>query len=99
MTGLKHLAKDAAVAVALSGAAPVWRRRAGDREANRLPVTKAPFTLLMRLYPPKAEFLAGSGSPPPPRRVDEGQNPINLQRLKECPSSTFSLGSFFSSSS
>jgi len=64
------MAKGAAVAVGLAGAAPVWRRRAGDRKANWLPVAKAPFTLLMRLYSPKAEFLVGSWSPPPARRVD-----------------------------
>jgi hypothetical protein len=41
-----------------------------DREANWLPVAKAPFTLLMRLYSPKAEFLAGSWSPPLVQRID-----------------------------
>jgi hypothetical protein len=40
-----------------------------DEEANWLPVARAPFTLLMRLYSPKAEVLDGSWSPPPVRRV------------------------------
>ena len=31
-----------------------------DKEANWLPVAKEPFTLLMRLYSPKAEVLDGS---------------------------------------
>jgi hypothetical protein len=41
-----------------------------DKEANWLPVTKAPFTLLMRLYSPRAEILEGSWSPPAVRRVN-----------------------------
>jgi hypothetical protein len=41
-----------------------------DREANWLPVAKSPFTLLMRLYSPKAEVLDGSWSPPPVRRLN-----------------------------
>jgi hypothetical protein len=40
-----------------------------DKEANWLPVAKAPFTLLMRLYSPKAEVLDGSWKPPSVRRV------------------------------
>jgi hypothetical protein len=40
-----------------------------DKEANWLPVAKAPFTLLMRLYSPKAEILDGSWTPPPVKRV------------------------------
>ncbi len=40
-----------------------------DKEANWLPLAKAPFTLLMRLYSPKAEVLDGSWKPPPVRRV------------------------------
>jgi hypothetical protein len=36
----------------------------GEKEANWLPVDKKPFTLLMRLYSPKSEFLAGSWTPP-----------------------------------
>ena len=40
-----------------------------DRESNWLPVTKAPFTLLMRLYSPKAEFLEGAWTPPAVRRA------------------------------
>jgi len=35
-----------------------------DKEANWLPVGKAPFTLLMRLYSPRAEFLAGAWTSP-----------------------------------
>lgn len=35
-----------------------------DKEANWLPVAKAPFTLLMRLYSPREEFLEGKWSPP-----------------------------------
>jgi hypothetical protein len=34
-----------------------------DREANWLPIAKAPFTLLMWLYSPKAEFLNGDWVP------------------------------------
>jgi len=36
----------------------------GDKEANWLPVAEKPFTLLMRLYSTKSEFLAGSWTPP-----------------------------------
>lgn len=36
-----------------------------DREANWLPVGKAPFTLLLRLYSPREEFLEGRWTPPP----------------------------------
>jgi hypothetical protein len=36
----------------------------GEKEANWLPVDKKPFTLLMRLYSPKSEFLGGSWTPP-----------------------------------
>lgn len=35
-----------------------------DKEANWLPVAKAPFTLLMRLYSPREEFLEGKWAPP-----------------------------------
>ena len=35
-----------------------------DRESNWLPVGKAPFTLLMRLYSPREEFLKGEWKPP-----------------------------------
>lgn len=35
-----------------------------DKEANWLPVSRAPFTLLMRLYSPREEFLQGNWSPP-----------------------------------
>ena len=42
-----------------------------DKEANWLPVTKAPFMLLMRLYSPRAEILDGSWSPPAVRLVLE----------------------------
>jgi hypothetical protein len=41
-----------------------------DNEANWLPVAKAPFTLLMRLYSPKAEVLDASWTPPPVRRMN-----------------------------
>jgi hypothetical protein len=41
-----------------------------DKESNWLPVTKAAFTLLMRLYSPKAEFLNGSWTPPAVQRVN-----------------------------
>jgi hypothetical protein len=40
------------------------------REANWLPVAKAPFTLLMRLYSPRSEILDGSWTPPPLKRVE-----------------------------
>jgi hypothetical protein len=36
-----------------------------EKEANWLPVGKAPFTLLMRLYSPRAEVLDGTWTPPP----------------------------------
>lgn len=36
-----------------------------DKEANWLPVAKAPFTLLLRLYWPREEFLEGEWTPPP----------------------------------
>jgi hypothetical protein len=40
-----------------------------EKEANWLPVTKAPFTLLMRLYSPRSEVLDGSWTPPPVEKV------------------------------
>ena len=42
-----------------------------DKEANWLPITKARFMLLMRLYSPRAEILDGSWSPPAVRLVLE----------------------------
>jgi hypothetical protein len=42
----------------------------GDKEANWLPVEKNRFTLLMRLYSPKAEFLSGPWTPPAVARVN-----------------------------
>lgn len=41
-----------------------------DKEANWLPVGKAPFNLLMRLYSPREEFLEGAWAPPPVKKVD-----------------------------
>jgi len=41
-----------------------------EKEANWLPVDKKPFTLLMRLYSPKSEFLAGSWTPPAVQRAN-----------------------------
>ncbi|MFC3552277.1 DUF1254 domain-containing protein [Lysobacter cavernae] len=35
-----------------------------DKEGNWLPVAKAPFTLLLRLYSPREEFLEGHWAPP-----------------------------------
>jgi len=35
-----------------------------DMESNWLPVAKAPFTLLLRLYSPREEFLEGNWAPP-----------------------------------
>ncbi|MBO3273990.1 DUF1254 domain-containing protein [Pseudomonas schmalbachii] len=35
-----------------------------DKEANWLPVDKAPFNLLMRLYSPRGEIIDGSWTPP-----------------------------------
>lgn len=35
-----------------------------EKEPNWLPVAKAPFTLLMRLYSPREEFLEGNWAPP-----------------------------------
>jgi hypothetical protein len=40
------------------------------KEANWLPVDKKPFTLLMRLYSPKSEFLAGAWTPPPVQKAN-----------------------------
>jgi len=40
-----------------------------DKEANWLPVAKAPFNLLLRLYWPKSEVLDGAWTPPPVRRI------------------------------
>ena len=36
-----------------------------EKEANWLPVGKAPFTLLMRLYSPREEVIEGAWVPPP----------------------------------
>ncbi len=36
-----------------------------DKENNWLPVAKAPFTLLLRMYAPREEFLEGGWEPPP----------------------------------
>ena len=41
-----------------------------DKEGNWLPVAKAPFTLLMRLYSPKAAILDGTWTPPAVKRVE-----------------------------
>jgi len=41
-----------------------------EKEANWLPVGKAPFTLLMRLYSPREEFLEGNWVPPAVSRVN-----------------------------
>lgn len=41
-----------------------------DKEANWLPVGKAPFTLLMRLYSPREEFLEGNWAPPAVQKVN-----------------------------
>jgi hypothetical protein len=41
-----------------------------DKQANWLPVAKAPFTLLMRLYSPKSEVLDGSWTPPPAQKMN-----------------------------
>jgi hypothetical protein len=40
-----------------------------DKEANWLPVTKGPFTLMLCLYAPKSEVLDRTWSPPPIARV------------------------------
>jgi hypothetical protein len=40
------------------------------KEANSLPVAKAPFTLLMRLYSPRNDILDGTWTPPPVKRQD-----------------------------
>jgi hypothetical protein len=40
------------------------------KEANWLPVSKAPFTLLMRLYSPKDEILNGMWALPPIKHLD-----------------------------
>ncbi|HVS37693.1 MAG TPA: DUF1254 domain-containing protein [Gemmataceae bacterium] len=41
-----------------------------DKEANWLPVAKAPFTLLLRLYSPRSEVLDRTWEPPPVRRAE-----------------------------
>ena len=41
-----------------------------EKEANWLPVGKAPFTLLMRLYSPREEFLEGNWAPPAVKKVN-----------------------------
>jgi hypothetical protein len=41
----------------------------GEKEANWLPVAKAPFTLLMRLYSPRNNVLDGSWTPPAVKRM------------------------------
>jgi len=43
-----------------------------NKEANWLPVAKAPFTLLMRLYSPKGEVLDGTWTPPDVKRQEAG---------------------------
>lgn len=40
-----------------------------DKEANWLPVSKAPFTLMLRLYSPKEEVVDRTWTPPPLRQV------------------------------
>jgi len=40
-----------------------------EKEANWLPVAKAPFTLMMRLYSPRREVLDGTWRPPALQRV------------------------------
>jgi hypothetical protein len=40
------------------------------KEANWLPVAKAPFTLMLRLYSPRSEVLDGAWTPPPLRRTN-----------------------------
>jgi hypothetical protein len=40
-----------------------------EKEANWLPVAKAPFTLLMRLYSPRNDVLDGTWMPPAVKRV------------------------------
>jgi len=39
-------------------------------QADSLSVAKAPYTLLLRLYSPKAEILDGTWTPPPVKRVE-----------------------------
>jgi hypothetical protein len=43
-----------------------------NRQANWLPVAKAPFTLLMRLYSPKSEVFDGTWTPPGVKRQATG---------------------------
>jgi hypothetical protein len=42
----------------------------GEKEANWLPVDKKPFTLLMRLYSPKSEFLADAWAIPSVQKMN-----------------------------
>jgi hypothetical protein len=41
-----------------------------EKESNWLPVAKAPFNLLMRLYWPKREIIDGTWTPPHVKRVE-----------------------------
>jgi hypothetical protein len=52
----------------------------GEKEANWLPVSKAPFTLLMRLYSPKPEFLEGRWTPPPVLKVSSNEDTVGRQQ-------------------
>jgi hypothetical protein len=59
--------------VAISPSSLKWRDSPGtEREANWLPVAKAPFTLLMRLYSPKSEVLDGTWAPPEVKHQEVG---------------------------
>jgi hypothetical protein len=41
-----------------------------EKEANWLPAPQGPFSLMMRLYWPKAEALEGKWTPPPVQIVE-----------------------------
>ncbi|QQX82848.1 DUF1254 domain-containing protein [Cupriavidus necator] len=40
-----------------------------DKAANWLPVSRTPYTLMLRLYSPRSEFLDGDWVPPPVKRM------------------------------
>jgi hypothetical protein len=54
---------DGSLDLYIQSSAPV-----GGKDANWLPIAKAPFTLMLRLYSPKSDVLEGRWTPPPVKR-------------------------------